>query len=71
MLENIELKKNLSISKIYYSKRKFQKMVNKTTASQNIERRYKSSIIVHPSLDVGHGISRGLPNDIHKYTSIE
>ena len=24
-----------------------------------------------PSLDVGHGISRGLPNDIHKYTSID
>ena len=26
------------------------------SASQNVERRHKSSIIVHPSLDVGHGV---------------
>ena len=42
----------------------FFKTVYKTTASQNVERRHISSTIVHPSLDVGHGISRGLPNDI-------
>ena len=62
LLENIEHKR-LSIFKIYFSKRKFLQTVNKTTASQNVERRNKSSIIVYPSLDVGHGISRGLPND--------
>ena len=33
------------------------------TVSLNVERRHQSSIIVvHLSLDVGHGISRGLPN---------
>ena len=37
-------------------------MVNKTTASQHVTRRRKSSTSVHPSLDVGHGISLGLPN---------
>ena len=46
----------------YLSKRKFLQMVNKMTASQNVERRHKSSIIVYLSLNVGHGISRGLPN---------
>ena len=48
MFENIKLK-NLSISKIYFSNRKFHYTVNKTTASQIIERRHKSSIIVHLS----------------------
>ena len=32
-----------------FSKRKFLEAVNKMTASQNVERRHKSSIIVHPS----------------------
>ena len=48
--------------KIYFNKRKFFQTVTKTTASKNVERRHKSSIIVHPSLDIGHGISRGLLN---------
>ena len=65
LLENIEHKR-LSIFKIYFSKRKFLQTVNKTSASQNVERRLKSSIIVHPKLDVGHGISRGLLNDTNE-----
>ena len=60
MLENIEHKRLNSNFKNYFSKCKFLQTVNKTTASQNAERRQKSSIIVYPSLDVGHGISRGL-----------
>ena len=42
----------------------FLQTVNKTTASQNVERGHKSSITVHPSLVVGHGFSRGLLNEI-------
>ena len=63
LLENIEHKR-FSIFKIYFSKRKFFQTVYKTTASQNVERKHISSTIVHPSLDVVHRISRGLPNDI-------
>ena len=55
---NIEKSSGFSISlvKIYFSKRKVLKTVNKTTASQNVEQRHKSRIITDPSLDVGHGI---------------
>ena len=33
---------------IYFIKLKFLETVNEMTASQNVERRHKSSIIVHP-----------------------
>ena len=65
LLENIEHKR-LSIFKIYFSKRKFLQTVNKTTASQNVERRNKSSIILYPSLDACHSINRGLMNDTNE-----
>ena len=61
LLENIEHKR-LSIFEINFSKRNFLQTVNKTTASQNVERRHKSNIIEHPIHDVGHEISRRLPN---------
>lgn len=35
------------------------------TASHKVKRRHKSSIIAHPSLDVGHGISWELYQMIH------
>ena len=41
--------------KIYLSMRKFLETVKKSTASQNVERRHMSSIIVRPKLNVGHG----------------
>ena len=53
----------LSIFKIFFTKRKSVQTVNKTTASQKVTRRRKSSTSVHPSFDVDHGIGRGLSND--------
>ena len=58
-------------------KRKYVLTVNKTTSSQNVTRRRKSSTSIHPNPDVGQGISReesngtciftcsfpGVPND--------
>lgn len=61
LLQNIEHNR-LVIFKIYFNRRKFLQTVNKTTASQNIELRHKSSIVAYPSLALGRGISRGLPN---------
>ena len=45
------------LDNIYFSKRKFLETVNKC-ASQNVERRNKSSIIVHQSLTVGPASGR-------------
>ena len=64
---NIEKSSGFSISlvKIYFSKRKVLKTVNKTTASQNVEQRHKSRIITDPSLDVGHGILKSRIDKCH------
>ena len=63
-LKTLNIKDFLFLRSILASVSFSTRTVNKTNASQNVERRHKSNITVHPNLDVGHGISRGLPNGL-------
>ena len=60
LLENNETSKTFYFFKFFFIKRKFvSRRYSKTTTSQNMTQRRKSSTSVHPSLDVVHGNSLG------------
>ena len=70
-LKTLNIKDFLFLRSILASVSFSTRTVNKTNASQNVERRHKSNITVHPNLDVGHGISRGLPNGLDELTGYD